>query len=336
MWRSGRNVLITAASRRVALVEAFGRVVAPSGGRVIVTDVNPLSPAVYAADQAYRVPLTSDPAYLDEVLEIAVAERVNLVVPTIDDELPLFASARTRFWAHGISVAVSPRETTLVCNDKFATCQSLRNNGVAAAATYLPGEIPDDVTFPLFVKPRLGRGGVGAFAIQSRRELEFFVNYVPNAIVQEFLDGPEYTIDLLCGFGGDVLSVVPRERVVIRAGVIDRGRTVKDARLIDLAKACADTIPFAGAINIQCRMVDGRPVVFEINPRFSGGIPLTIEAGADFPRMLVDLAAGRMVEPSIGAFRDNLWMTNYETSVFLDGSRVALDSYRPHSIAEVA
>ena len=97
MWRSGRNVLITAASRRVALVEAFGRVVAMHGGRVIVTDVNPLSPAVYAADQAYRVPLASDPAYLNEVLEIAAAEGVNLVVPTIDDELPLFASARERF-----------------------------------------------------------------------------------------------------------------------------------------------------------------------------------------------------------------------------------------------
>jgi carbamoyl-phosphate synthase large subunit len=336
MWRNGRNVLITAASRRVALVEAFGRVVAMGGGAVIVTDVNPLSPAVYAADRAYRVPLASDPAYLDEVLDIAVAERVNLVVPTIDDELPLFASARERFEAHGISVAVSPHETTLVCNDKLATCQALKDNGVAAAATYLPGNIPDDVAFPLFVKPRLGRGGVGAFAIRSRRELQFFVHYVPDAVIQEFLEGPEYTIDMLCDFTGRPLSIVPRERVVIRAGVIDRGRTAKDARLIDLAAACADAIPFAGAVNIQCRIVDGRPVIFEINPRFSGGIPLTIEAGADFPRMLVDLAAGRMVEPSIGAFRDDLWMTNYETSVFLDGSRVALDTYRPHPIAEVA
>ena len=67
--------------------------------------------------------------------------------------------------------------------------------------------------------------------------------------------------------------------------------------------------------------------MFEINPRFSGGIPLTIESGADFPRMLVDLAAGRAVEPAIGCFRDHLWMTNYEASVFLTDGEVELPEY---------
>src|SRR4051812_9471213 len=194
MWR---NVLITAASRRVALVDAFDRALAPFGGSVIVTDVNPLSPAVYAADRAYRVPLASDPSYFSEVLEIAVAERVALVVPTIDDELPGFAAMRERFEANGISVAVSPFETTLVCNDKFATCRTLRDRGVSAAATFLPGDLPEDLAFPLFVKPRLGRGGVGAFPIRDQKQLEFFAGYVPDPIVQEYLEGPEFTIDML-------------------------------------------------------------------------------------------------------------------------------------------
>ncbi len=65
--------------------------------------------------------------------------------------------------------------------------------------------------------------------------------------------------------------------------------------------------------------------MFEINPRFSGGIPLTIEAGADFPAMLLALHAGRAVPPAIGRFRDQLWMTNYEASVFLDSTRVRLE-----------
>jgi carbamoyl-phosphate synthase large subunit len=64
-------------------------------------------------------------------------------------------------------------------------------------------------------------------------------------------------------------------------------------------------------------MVEGWPVVFEINPRFSGGIPLTIAAGADFPKQLLQLAAGQKVAASIGAFRDNLWMTSHEVSTFL-------------------
>jgi carbamoyl-phosphate synthase large subunit len=141
---------------------------------------------------------------------------------------------------------------------------------------------------------------------------------VDNPVIQEYLEGPEYTIDMLCGYDGRPLSIVPRERVVIRAGVIDRGRTVRNAALIDLAQAVAAALTFYGPVNVQCRVVNGRPVVFEINPRFSGGIPLTIAADADFPQMLVRLALGHTLTPALGAFRDGLWMTNYEETVFLE------------------
>ena len=77
--------------------------------------------------------------------------------------------------------------------------------------------------------------------------------------------------------------------------------------------------------------------MFEINPRFSGGIPLTIEAGADFPRMLLELNAGRRLVPTIGRFRDNVWMSSYETSVFLEGDAVRLDRLTaPPAVADVA
>jgi carbamoyl-phosphate synthase large subunit len=96
---------------------------------------------------------------------------------------------------------------------------------------------------------------------------------------------------------------------------------VRSQGLIDLARACAAALEFHGAVNIQCRVVAGVPTVFEINPRFSGGIPLTIEAGADFPRMLVQLALGRPVPACIGQFTDGLWMTSYETSMFVTAER---------------
>jgi carbamoyl-phosphate synthase large subunit len=332
------NVLITAGSRRVPLVQAFQHALdrIEDGGSVIVTDVNALSPAVYTADRAYRVPLASEPGYIEAIRAIAVAEQVSLIVPTIDDELELFSAARSKFMASGIRVAVSPLETTKICNDKYATCRTLRAHGVAAAQSWLPDDLPPSPAFPLFVKPRPGRGSVGAHPVRNARDLEFFVNYVDEPVVQEYLNGPEYTLDMLCDFSGRPLSIVPRQRVVIRAGVIDRGRTVNDPVLIALAQSCAQALPFAGAVNIQCRVVNGRPVVFEINPRFSGGIPLTIEAGADFPLMLVQLAAGWRLAPSIGCFKDDVWMTNYEASVFLNGSEIALEPYRPSTIAEVA
>lgn len=322
---TGCNVLITAGSRRVPLVRAFRAALARDGGSVIVTDINALSPAVYAADRAYLVPLTSDPAYLDEVLAICESERIDLLIPTIDDELPVFGRAAAQFAAHGVRVVVSPEETTRACNDKYETCRALRAAGVAAAASYLPGRVPAPAALPLFIKPRFGRGGVGAVVARTPRELAFFLDYVPDPIVQEYLDGPEYTIDVLCDFDGRALSIVPRERVVVRAGVIDRGRTVNDPALLDLALACTRALRFVGPINIQCRSHHGRPTVFEINPRFSGGIPLTIAAGADFPAMLLHLQAGIAVPPAIGSFRDQLWMTSYEDSLFLPDGDVRLD-----------
>jgi carbamoyl-phosphate synthase large subunit len=331
------NILMTAGSRRVPLVHAFRNALRSTGnaGRVIVTDVNPLSPAVHVADRAYRVPMATDPDYLPELLAICEAEGVRLVVPTIDDELPLIGASRDRFHAVGAIAACSSEQTALLCNDKYATCRHLLAAGVAAARTWTMDELPADAALPLFIKPRVGRGAVSAFPVRSKRELWFFGSYVQDPVIQEYLEGPEFTIDVMCDFDGRPLSIVPRERVVIRSGVMDRGRTVKDARLIDLARAACEAIRFAGPINIQCRMRGDEPVIFEINPRFSGGIPLTIQSGADFPRMLVRLAVGGRVEPSIGAFREDLWMTSFESSFFLDASQMAMPSLE-RRVREVA
>lgn len=319
------NVLITAASRRVPLVQAFQSVLRTDHrGRVIVTDVDPSSPAVHVAHRAYRVPLATHPGYIDALLDVCATEGIRLLVPTVDDELEVVAQARARFTAIGVSVACSPAETAALCNDKYRTCRHLANHGVAAARTWLPGEIPDDAPDVLFIKPRVGRGGVGAFTIRNRRERDFFLEYVATPVVQEFLQAPEYTIDMLCDWDGTPLFVVPRERTVIRSGVIDRGRTVKDRRLETLALDVAKAIRFQGPVNIQCRMRGDVPVVFEINPRFSGGIPLTIAAGANFPSTLVRMALGEPVTPQLGDFTANLWMTKYDAALFLPAEGVQL------------
>jgi carbamoyl-phosphate synthase large subunit len=318
------NVLVTAASRRVPLVRAFRHALDALGvrGAVVATDVNALSPAVHFCDRAYRVPLSNDPRYLDIIAELCEAEGIGLVIPTIDEELPLFGKAAAAFSRRGIRVAVSPEETGLICNDKYATCTFLRGVRVSAAASFLPMDLPAEPPIPAFVKPRRGRGSIGAFPARNRKELKFFTSYVQDPVIQEYLDRPEYTIDVLCDFDGRPISVVPRERVVIRAGVIDQGRTVANKALVDLALACTRALRFVGPINIQCRTLHGQPTIFEINPRFSGGIPLTIAAGADFPRMLLKMALGRRVEPAIGQFQADLWMTNYESSLFVTPERM--------------
>lgn len=316
----GPNVLVTAASRRVGLVRALQAALArlDPAGRVIATDIDPFSPAVHVADAAFEVPRSDHPRYVEALLEVCAAEDVGVLVPTIDDELETIATAAERFAAAGV-VAMGPTvETARICRDKLRTATHLNAHGIRAAATWAAAEVRSlGLTPPLFIKPRRGRGSVGAFHLASRSHLDFFLEYVPDAVVQEYLQGPEYTIDLFCDLDGRPLAAVPRQRLVIRSGVTDRGRTVNDPVLIDLALRCAGVLGFRGAVNVQCRVVDGTPVIFEINPRFSGGIQLTIAAGADFAEWTIRVARGESLAPRIGAFADGLRMSSHESSLFL-------------------
>ena len=95
-------------------------------------------------------------------------------------------------------------------------------------------------------------------------------------------------------------------------------------------------VPDSAFCSSDCQVSECEPVVFEINPRFSGGIPLTIAAGADFTKYLVELTLGRDVPARIGQFRDNLWMTSYEASIFVEAGELATGRKPPLLIGEVA
>jgi carbamoyl-phosphate synthase large subunit len=314
------NILITAASRRVALIQAFSQALKRLGlkGNVITTDMSRLSPGLYFGSRHYVVPLTTDAQYIPIIKSICFREKIQLLIPTIDDELPLFGRHTEEFLATGIRVAVSNEPTNSICNDKYASASFLQERGVPFARTWMPEQLDfPRIEYPLFLKPRSGRGSVGAFTIRNERELRFFLNYVPDPVVQEYLHGKEYTIDLLADFAGKVISVVPRERMVVRSGVTDRGQTLNHPGMIRLAMATSRALDIRGPANIQVKLNGQNATIFEVNPRFSGGIPLTMAAGADFPAWLIEMCRGRRVRPCIGKFTDGLIMACYESAVFL-------------------
>jgi len=325
MQETNLNILITAASRRVALIRAFGRALRRLGfgGNVITTDLNYLSPGLYFGDRHYIAPLTTDEGYIPLIKSICAKENIGLLIPTIDDELPIFGRYRNEFEAAGVRVAISGEETGRVCNDKHASYLFFKEREIPFARTWLPEELDrENAKYPLFLKPRGGRGGVGAFPVKNRRELDFFLDYVPDAVIQEFLAGTEYTIDVLADFDGRVISVVPRERMVVRSGVSDRGRTFNHSGLIRLAVETAEALELRGAANIQVKLDGGTAVIFEVNPRFSGGIPLTIAAGADFPAWLIEMCVGRAPAPCVGDFTDGLLMACYEEAIFMPSDAI--------------
>ena len=216
------------------LVQAFQRALRRRSARgvVIVTDVNPLSPAVHVADRAYRVPLATDPGYIDEILDhLPIGEHIGLVVPTIDDELRCSAARGALRGDAACPVAVSSPDDDARCattsTRPAACCAARRRRRGVMAARRAAGGAGVSAVHQAALRPRRRRRLSGP---QRAASSTFFLGYVADPIVQEYLDGPEFTIDMLCDFDGRPLSIVPRERVVIRAGVIDRGRTVNDPR----------------------------------------------------------------------------------------------------------
>jgi carbamoyl-phosphate synthase large subunit len=320
------NVLITAASRRVPLVRAFRNAVERLGfGRVVTTDTNPMSPALYFGHKHHIVPPATDKHYVPSIEAICDTEGVSLIIPTIDDELPIFGRSLQRFAKSGIQVAVSTENTSNVCNDKFETYLFCKRTGIRTAVTRLGGDFDlGSLQFPVYVKPRYGRGSVNVFAVQNEAQLRAFLSYVPDAIVQDRLPGTEFTVDVLADFNGRILSIVPRERLVIRAGVSDTGITRKRDDIIAFAKDVSERLQITGPANIQCKVDNGVISLIEINPRFSEGIPLTIAAGADFPSWLVQLRTGIEILPQIGKFQDGLAMMSFEESIFATETELKL------------
>lgn len=316
------NILVTAASRRVAMIRGFILALAGLGlrGKVVCADSDPLSASLRFCHGHHIVPLSSAPEYIDRILDICRKEQVHMVVPTIDEELETFARRREEFLALGVLPLVSSAQTCRICRDKRLTWQFFKDHGLPFAETFLPEEFDyAKARYPLFIKPRKGRGSVGAHRIANERELRFFTTYVHEPVIQRYLPGQEFTVDALAGLDGRILSIVPRERMVIRSGVCDRGMTRLLPDMIEVSRKILETLGVTGPVNLQCKLYNGETTFFEVNPRFSGAIQLTTAAGADFFSLVLREAMGERVPPAIGEFTDRFLMLSYEESVFEPG-----------------
>jgi len=314
------NVLITSATRDVGLVRAFQKALAAEGGgEVIAIDARPLAAALHAADRGYVVPTGPSEAFTHALETICARHAVRLIVPTREEELPFFAAGRERWRARGVEIMVSDAAAVETCQDKKRFLEFCRSHGFDVPPTFEPGEIRAE-HYPLFVKGRFGKGSRGAMAVESPEELAYVLGRIGDPIIQKLIRAPEYTVDLFADFSGQVLSVVPRERIGVVSGESFIGRTCKDAAVIGAAVRLATALHLKGHNTMQCFLDRGVVRWIEINPRYGGAANLGFAAGADSPRMLIKLLKSETVAPAIGEFADGLVMLRYTEDVFVSDS----------------
>lgn len=319
------NVLITSASRKVGLVRAFQSALARrGGGQVVAVETSPLAPALYLANRYFLVPPSSDPHFIDHIGELCQRESISLIVPTRDEELPVFAAAaaRSRLEQHGCRVLVPSPETVRICQDKLAFLEFCRTHQFDTPRTYRPDQC-SHAEFPLFVKPRFGKGARGARRIDREADLRDADSDSEHWLIQEFVDCPEYTVDLLADFEGRVISAVPRLRQLVLAGESYVGRTVDEPLLIAASARLATELHLIGHNTIQC-FWNGKQVKFiEVNPRFGGAAALGIAAGVDTPALLLRLLEGEAIRPQLGEFQSDLIMMRFTDDLFLQAGQLA-------------
>jgi carbamoyl-phosphate synthase large subunit len=312
------NLLFPSVGRRVELLRAFRRAYRSLGleGRIVATDIDPLAPALRVADCSYIVPPIRSPDYVPTLADLCHREKINLVVPLLDPDVSVLAANRAALEGRGARVAVVSKDAAAVVADKLLTHEFFRRLGLKTPASWTPGQLErSKAAYPLFVKPRNGSASKHAYKVTSPAELEFYLERVPEPIIQEFLQGPEITNDVVCDLEGRILAIVSRRRIEVRNGEVAKGVTLHDPLIQDACEGIAKALPAVGPITVQCMMHNGAPHFTEINARLGGGVPLAIAAGVDVPVMLLASVAGVSGPvPPLGRYATGLCLTRFDDS----------------------
>lgn len=319
MTKNNVNVLVLSAGRRVELINCFkaAKSELKISGKVYAADITTTAPALYFAEGYFILPRIGEKEYIEELTRICKENEISLVVPTIDTELEILALNKEKIEKEsGAKVLISNSESVGICCDKIRTAEYFKAHGFGAPEYVMESRIKSgEYKFPLFIKPKDGSSSINAFKITDKKQLDFFLDYVKNPIVQECVSGKEYTVDCFSDFEGNIITIVPRIRLATRSGEVLKGKIDKNRTVISEVRKLIESLKFIGQITVQCFLCDSGEVKYiEINPRFGGGAPMSIQAGADSCRNLYKLLMGEKLKYNED-YEDGLTFSRFDSSV---------------------
>ena len=316
-----KNILITSAGKRVVLVEIFLRTLKELGldSHVYTTDMKPeLAPAGIVSEGCFKVSRCTEEGYIDELLQICEDKNIGVVIPTIDTELKILAQNKELFENQGILLALSDTAFINTCRDKRITKDYFANLGIAVPQV-IDKHHP---VFPMFAKPYDGSLSTNIHVIRSQDDLTKEIMEDPKLIFMEYIDRnvyKEFTVDMYYGRDHHVKSIVPRERIEIRAGEINKGITRKN-NIVGFLREKMEYLPgVMGCICMQLfyRETDHDIKAIEINPRFGGGYPLSYYSKANYAEYIMrEYLMGQSVDYSED-WLDNTLMLRYDNDIIV-------------------
>ncbi|MCX6184513.1 MAG: ATP-grasp domain-containing protein [Flavobacterium sp.] len=315
------NILITSAGRRVSLVRFFQnelKLIFP-GAKVFSTDSNPdYAAACVISDGCFQVPKVSSSNYIDDLLAVALTNQIGLIIPTIDTELLVLAQNTDLFAHHGISILVSDFELVNTFHFKRLSHDFFEKQGIDTAKEF----DKNNYTLPVYIKPIDGSRSVDNFIVHHHDDFteKHFSN--ERLMFLEYLDHAkhtELTIDMYYSRDGHLKCAVPRERIEVREGEVNKAITKNPEFIASIWKKMEHIVGFRGCITMQVFVQNDNQTIYaiEINPRFGGGFPLSYIAGANYPKWIIEeYFAGKEI-PVFHDWQKNMLMLRYDHEVIV-------------------
>lgn len=315
------NILILSAGRRVELVQSFQRAAQTLNikSNIVAGDCSDTAPALYFADKTCQLPRIDESNYIDVIIEVCNRENIALIVPTIDTDLVLLAENKAYMEQNtNAKVLISDTNVITTCRNKINTQGFLEENGFNVPKMYTDADLDNEhVSFPLFIKPASGSSSIDTFKVNSPEELRYCRSLIQDPIIQDFLEGEEFTVDVFLDFDSNVITIVPRLRIATRGGEIAKGKIVKDPDIIKDVARLMETLQPIGHITVQLMKTQEGIKYIEINPRFGGGAPMSIQSGADSCENLYRLLMGQKLQYN-EKYEDKLTFLRFDSSICLD------------------
>ena len=316
-----KNILITSAGKRVVLVKIFQETLKQLGSdaKVYTTDMKPdLAPAGIVSDQCFAVSRCTSDGYIPELIRICKENNIGVIVPTIDTELLVLSVNKRYFHNNGVELAISDESFIRICRDKRLTELFFASHHIPvpyAADKYHP-------IFPMFAKPYDGSLSANIHVIRGEEDLTKDIMEDPKLMFMEYIDRTEYqefTVDMYYGRDNRVKGVVPRERIEIRAGEINKGITRKNYIVGFLKERMGELTGVCGCICLQLfyRDYDDDIKAIEINPRFGGGYPLSYYAKANYAEYVIKEYLMDMNLDYSDSWLDNTLMLRYDSDIIV-------------------
>lgn len=312
------NILLTSADRHVAMLEAFRSAMSDLAieGRILAADAAAHAAAFRVADAHVCTPSPREAGYICALQDVVEAHDIGLVVPLGDADVPVLSRAHHAFASVGCEVAVSSCEAIALCYDAEAFRQAMQSGGLAGGRRVDLDTFRRDPFYPCFVRPFRA-----ACAVTTPDAAAFAASPAATAtgVAQDFSGGREYRVDVYMTRADAFAAAVPRQQLTAMEADVGDAVTVQDEDLVDLARAACRQVPgLRGPASCHIvRPAEGEARVLGIVPRLTYGMVLSMAAGAEMPRYLLQEACGQTPDVC-ESFTANLLGSTYRGEVFQD------------------